>query len=44
MIDGLKKLLEPDDSIRIYKLYGYEEIVTLGKNNYLEEQEDVVII
>lgn len=43
LIDGLKKLLKPDDNVRVYKIYGREEIETFGSKNY-EELEDTIII
>lgn len=39
----IKRILKPDDNIRIYKLYDYEEIITYGSKEY-EQFEDVIII
>lgn len=43
LIEGLKKLLKTDDNIRVYKIYGREEIETFGFKDY-KELEDVIII
>lgn len=43
MLEGLEKILLPEDNVRIYKLRGYEEIKTIGSKEYIEE-EDIIFI
>ena len=43
LLRDIKKMLGPDDNVRIYKLHGYEEIVTFGDKEY-EQIEDVIVI
>lgn len=43
MLSDIKKMLEPEDNVRIYRMTGYEEIHTFGTKEY-ETFEDVVII
>ena len=43
LLKDIKKLLKPDDNVRIYKLHSYEEIKTFGDKKY-EVMEDVIVI
>lgn len=43
LIAGLRTILFEEDNVRIYKLYGKEEITVFGSKNY-EEEEDLIII
>lgn len=43
MIDGIESIIKKDDNIRIYKLYGYDEVKIYGDKDY-EKVEDVYII
>lgn len=43
LLKDIKKMLKADDNVRIYKLTGYEEILTFGDREY-EIIEDVIVI
>ena len=43
LLKDIKKLMMPDDNVRIYKLHSYEEIITFGDKKY-EVMEDVIVI
>lgn len=43
MMRGLRLLLDEDDNVRVYKLYGKEEITVIGKQDYSEDDDIIVI-
>lgn len=43
LLEGLEKLMDPTDNVRIYKMTGYEEITVYGNKDYPHE-EDVILI
>ena len=43
LLKDIKKLMMPDDNVRIYKLHSYEEIIAFGDKKY-EVMEDVIVI
>lgn len=43
LLQGLKRLIWEEDNVRVYKLYGEEEVSVFGNAVY-EQDEDVIII
>ena len=43
LVSELEKITREDDNVRIYRMYGYEEVKVLGVKDYIEE-EDIIII
>ena len=43
LMDSLRKIVQTEDNVRIYKLKGYGEITVMGSQNFVNE-EDVIII
>ena len=43
LLRDIRRIMKEDDNVRIYKLHGYEEIMTFGDKKY-ETIEDVIVI
>lgn len=43
MLDGMERILDDTDNIRVYRMTGYEEITVYGNKNYPHEDEVIII-